>query len=346
MKAAVIKSVGVIGVEDVPEPKCGPDQIKVKLAYCGICGTDPEILEDRFGLMKGGDPGMKPKGPMIIGHEACGKIVEIGANCKQGYKVGQRVAMNFRSACGACYYCRNKMEHFCTHGTGASGAYAQYAVYQESAIYALPDNISFEHGALLEPVSVAVHTIDLANIAPGKSVAISGAGPIGLLALELAVKAGATSILVSEPIAEKRAIAKKLGADVTADPLKENLVEIGKKMNDGRLFDTVIEASGNLGAAKAAVGLADKCGTVVWAAVYAYDKEISINPFYMYANELTIRSVFISPYSFPRSMNLLPKMDLDPIITDIYPLDKVAEAFENHKKGKSIKTLLKCNDQV
>jgi 2-desacetyl-2-hydroxyethyl bacteriochlorophyllide A dehydrogenase len=341
MKAAVIKSVGVFSVEEVAEPKPAPNQIKVKLAYCGICGTDPEILEDRFGLMKGGDPSHKPAGPMIIGHEACGTIVEMGSNCKQGYKVGQRVAMNFRSPCGACYYCRNKMEHFCQHAIPASGAYAEYAVYDESAIYALPDSISFEHGAMLEPVSVAVHTIDIANIAPGKAVAISGAGPIGLLAMELAIKAGASNILVSEPIAEKRKIAKKLGADVTADPLKENLVEIGRKMNNGRLFDTVIEASGNLGAAKQAVSLADKCGTVVWAAVYAYDKEISINPFYMYANELTIRSVFISPYSFPRSMNLLPKLDLDSLITDIYPLKDIQEAFENHKKGKSIKTLIK-----
>ena len=341
MRAAVIKSVGVIEPQNVSEPKAGSEQIKVKIMYCGICGTDPEILEDRFGLMKGRPPRQGAAGPAIIGHEACGTIVEIGRNCKQGYQVGQRVAMNFRSACGACYYCRNKMEHFCLHPIPASGGYAEYAVYDEAAIYALPDSISFEHGALLEPVSVAVHTIDLANIAPGKSVVISGAGPIGLLALELAVKAGATNILVSEPVAEKRKVARKLGADVTADPLKEDLVEIGKKMNDGRLFDTVIEASGNLGAAKQAINLADKCGTVVWAAVYAYDKEISINPFYMYANELTIRSVFISPYSFPRSMNLLPKLDLDSIITDIYPLEKIAEAFENHKKGKSIKTLIK-----
>ncbi len=341
MKAAVIKSTGVFKVEEVPEPKPAPDQIKVKLAYCGICGTDPEILEDRFGLMKGGDPSHKPSGPMIIGHEACGTIVEIGSKCKQGYKVGQRVAMNFRSPCGACYYCRNKMEHFCQHAVQASGAYAEYAVYNESAIYPLPDSISFEHGAMLEPVSVAVHTVDIANIAPGKSVLISGAGPIGLLTMELAIKAGAANILVSEPIEEKRKIAKKLGADAAADPLKENLVEIGRKMNNGRLFDTVIEASGNLGAAKQAVSLADKCGTVVWAAVYAYDKDISINPFYMYANELTIRSVFISPYSFPRSMNLLSKLDLDSLITDIYPLNEIQAAFENHKKGKSIKTLIK-----
>jgi 2-desacetyl-2-hydroxyethyl bacteriochlorophyllide A dehydrogenase len=341
VKAAVIKSIGHFGIENVPEPECGPDRVKVKLKYCGVCGTDPEILEDRFGLMKGRPPRQGPAGPAIIGHEACGNIVEIGKNCIMGYKVGQRVAMNFRSACGVCYYCRNKMEHFCIHAIGASGAYAEFAVYHEAAIYQLPDDISFERGVLLEPISIAVHTMDQANITPGKSVMISGAGPIGLLALELSLKAGATNVMVSEPIELKRALARKLGADVTVDPIKEDIVKIGKEMTHGRGFDVVIEASGNLGAAKQSLYLADKGGSIIWAAVYAYDKEISINPFYMYANELTIKSVFIAPYSFPRALNVLPKLDLDGIVTDIFPLDEIQEAFEKHKQGKSIKTLIK-----
>jgi (R,R)-butanediol dehydrogenase/meso-butanediol dehydrogenase/diacetyl reductase/L-iditol 2-dehydrogenase len=341
MKAAVIKTVGQFEVQDVPEPETGPDMIKVKIKYCGICGTDPEILEDRFGLMKGRPPRQGASGPRVIGHEACGTIVEIGKNCKMGYRVGQRVAMNFRSSCGVCYYCRNRLEHFCEHPIPATGSYAEYAVYHEAAIYPLSDDISWERGALLEPISIAVHTMDQANIIPGRTVAISGAGPIGLLALELALKAGAAKVMVSEPIAEKRAVAKKLGADITVDPLNEDVIKIGRDFTGGRGFDTVIEASGNLNAAKQSIMLADKGGTVVWAAVYAYDKEIPVNPFYMYANELTIRSVFVAPYSFPRALNLLPKLELDPLITDIYPLEKIQEAFENHKKGKSIKTLIK-----
>lgn len=341
MKAAVIKSTGLFEVQDVPEPPTGPEMVKVKIKYCGICGTDPEILEDRFGLMKGRPKREGAAGPAVIGHEAAGTIEEVGSNCKQGYKAGQRVAMNFRSSCGACYYCRNKMEHFCTNPTGASGSYAEHAVYNEAAIYPIADDMSFEHGALLEPVSIAVHTMDQANIIPGRSVAISGAGPIGLLALQLALKAGAARVMVSEPQVNKREIAKKLGADITVDPTREDIVKIGKEFNEGRGFDTVIEASGNLGAAKQDIMLADKGGTVVWAAVYAYDQEITVNPFYMYANELTIRSVFVAPYAFPRSLALLPKLELDPLITDIYPLEKIQEAFENHKKGTSIKTLIK-----
>ena len=106
-------------------------------------------------------------------------------------------------------------------------------------------------------------------------------------------------------------------------------------------FDTVIEVSGNLGAAKQAVSLAGKCGTILWAAVYPDDAEISINPFHMYANELSIRSVFVSPYCFPRALNLLPRLKLDTIISDIIPLQDIEKAFELHKKGRSVKILIK-----
>jgi (R,R)-butanediol dehydrogenase/meso-butanediol dehydrogenase/diacetyl reductase/L-iditol 2-dehydrogenase len=335
MKAAVMRGIGNIKMEDYPDPEMGPNLIKVKIAYCGLCGTDPENLEGRFGLV----PPEAYKQPRVLGHEASGTIAEVGKNIK-GFKVGQRVAMNFRSSCGACYYCRNKMEHFCRRGIGASGSFAEYAVYPESAVYVLPDDVSLEIGALLEPVSIAVHTIDIANIRPGGTVAISGGGPIGLLCLEVALKAGAARALVSEPIAEKRALAKKLGADVVVDPFNENLEEIGKKLTEGRGFDTVIEASGNVKAAKQAITLADNCGTIVWAAVYPKDEEIGVPAFYMYAKELTIRSVFVSPYCFPRAFNLLPKLELKPLITDIVPLKDIKKAFELHKKGKSIKILV------
>ncbi len=335
MKAAVMRGIGNIKMEDYPDPEMGPNLIKVKIAYCGLCGTDPENLEGRFGLV----PPEAYKQPRVLGHEASGTIAEIGKNVK-GYKVGQRVAMNFRSSCGACYYCRNKMEHFCRRGVGASGSFAEYAVYPESAVYPLSDDISLEVGSLLEPVSVAVHAVDQARVYSGSSVAICGGGPIGLLCLEVALKAGAARTLVSEPIAEKRALARKLGADVVVDPFKENLEEIGKKLTDGRGFNSVIDASGSVAAAKQAVSLADNGGTILWAAVYGKDVEIGVSPFLMYAKELTITSTFVSPYSFPRALALLSKLELKPLITDIVPLKDIMKAFELHKKGKSIKILI------
>jgi (R,R)-butanediol dehydrogenase/meso-butanediol dehydrogenase/diacetyl reductase len=336
MKAAVIRGIGNINVEDVPEPEMGPDEINVKIAYCGLCGTDPENLEGRFGLF----PPEAYLQPRIIGHEASGTIAAVGSNIKE-YHVGQRVACNFRSSCGACYYCRNGMENFCRRGEHASGSFAEYAVYPESAVYLLPDDISLEVGSFLEPVSVAVHAIDRANVRTGGSVAICGGGPIGLLCLEMALRAGAARTLLSEPVATKRELAKKLGADVTVDPFNEDLEAAGKKLTDGRGFDTVIDASGNVAAAKQAVGLADNGGTILWAAVYGKDVEIAVSPFLMYAKELTITSTFVSPYSFPRALAMLPKLELQPLITDIVPLAEIRKAFELHKAGKSIKILVK-----
>ena len=337
MKAAVTREAGIIQMEKVPEPEMGPNQIKVKIAYCGLCGTDPENLEQRFGLM----PPEAYKQARILGHEASGTIAAIGSKVKGNYKVGQRVAMNFRGSCGSCYYCQNGMEHYCQRRFHTSGSFAEYAVYPESAVYPLSDDISLEIGSLLEPVSVAVHAIDQANVYTGSSVAICGGGPIGLLCLEVALKAGAAKTLLSEPITEKRVLAKKLGADIVVDPFNENLEEIGKKLTDGRGFNSVIDASGSVAAAKQCVNLADNKGTILWAAVYGSDVEVGVSPFLMYAKELTITSTFVSPYSFPRSLALLPKLELKPLITDIIPLKDIQKAFDMHKAGKSIKILIK-----
>ncbi len=336
MKAAVMRGIGNMNVEDVPEPEPGAHEVKVKIAYCGICGTDPENLAGRFGLM----PPEFYNEPRILGHEACGTVAAVGSAVKN-YKVGQRVACDFGKSCGACYYCRNKMPHYCRARAEATGAFAEYAVYPEACVYALPDDLSFEIGALLEPVSVAVHAIDAANVRTGGTVAISGAGPIGLLCMEVALRAGAARLLVSEPVAEKRQLAKKLGADVVVDPFKEDLVAAGKELTDGRGFDTVIEASGSLAAARQAIDLADNCATILWAAVYGKDAEIGVRPFLMYARELTIRSIFVSPYCFPRALNLLPRLELAPLITNIVPLAEINKAFELHKTGKPIKILIK-----
>jgi 2-desacetyl-2-hydroxyethyl bacteriochlorophyllide A dehydrogenase len=342
MKAAVRNENGEVKVMDVPEPAMDPTDIKVKIAYCGVCGSELHMFDPAFASGMG-RPQQKPSaprpGPRIMGHEASGTIVAIGKECQQGYKVGQKVAMNFRSPCGACYYCRTGKEHFCDRVTPASGGYAEFAVYRENDIYALPDNVSLEEGALLEPVSVAVHTIDLSNIRPGNTVAILGGGPIGLLVLEMALRAGAARTLVSEPTAGRRQMAKQIGADVVVDPTSENVIEAGKKLTDGRGFDTVVEAVGKLPLAEQAVEMADYGGTVVWAAMYPFGAKAGVSPAYMYNHELTIRSVFISPYSFPRSMNLLPKLNLKPWIS-IMPLSQISEAFQVLLQGKAIKMLI------
>jgi 2-desacetyl-2-hydroxyethyl bacteriochlorophyllide A dehydrogenase len=335
MKAAVLKGPNSLEVQDVPEPQPGADEVKVKIAYCGICGTDPEIIEGRFIPPEWTESTVK-----VPGHESSGIVVSVGDKVR-GFKVGQRVACNFRSPCGACHYCRSGMENFCEAPIPTAGGFAEYCVYKESAVYSLPAHVGLDIGAFLEPVSIAVHVVDIAGVSPGASVALLGGGPIGLLSLQIAIRAGAVRTLLSEPVAEKRDLARKLGATLTVDPLHEDLDATARKMTDGRGFRAVIDASGRPAVAKQAVSLAGKGGTIVWAAVYPAEARIEVPPFYMYQNELSIRSVFLSPYCFPRALDLLSVLDIKSLLTDIVPLSGIVQAFEKHKQGKSEKILVK-----
>jgi len=325
------KDIGRLELTEIPEPDPKPDQIKVKIAYCGICGGDPEIIAGH--LPVAGKP------PQVIGHEASGTIVQVG-NAVRRFQEGDRVALYFRTPCGVCHYCASGLANYCQKPFFSAKNFAEYAIFKEGAVFPIPDDIPLDEAALTEPVSVALHAVDAANIHPGSTVAIIGAGPIGLLILQLAIKAGAARVLVSEPMLNKRQLAKQLGADVVVDPLTEDLEEISMKFTRGKGFEAILEVSGNLAVAKQVLSLTDFGATVVWVGVYPYDKELSLSPYYMYEKELTIRSTLRSGYTFPRAVAMLPKLKLREMITAVYKLDEIQQAFALHKEGKAVKILI------
>lgn len=335
MRAAVQKAIGVVEVEEAPEPVTRPDQIKVKIAYAGICGTDIEILEGTFGLVK------EPCFPKIEGHEASGTIVEVGSATKLGYKVGQRVALIPAAPCGACFFCRSGQEGFCEHNTMYSGAFAEYGVYGEGQVFPIADNVSFEVGTMLEPLSIAMRGNDLAKVAPGKSVAILGAGPIGMLTLIVAKHSGASKILISELVAYKRAFAERLGATITIDPFNQDLLAAAMEATNGLGFDAVFDCTGKLEGARQAVHLAGPGGHVVWAAVYPVGGEVPVSPWLMYEKDLSIHGLFQSPYFLWRANAMLSVLDLEPLISHVYPLDQINQAFDDQIHGKVMKALIR-----
>ncbi len=357
MKAVVVKEVGVLEIQDVPEPDCKPDEIKVKIAYAGICGTDSIILKGQIAgpppegvVSRPQKPGIVPddvkmmghemrEGLRIIGHEASGTIVQIGKDIKGDFKIGQHVAMNYKSVCGACHYCTDMMANFCERTAPFSGAMAEYSVYRENTVFALPDDLPLDVGAFLEPLSIAVHALDIARMKLGDSVLITGGGPIGLLLLQLALKSGASKVLVSEPVAEKRALAKQFGAHIV-DPLKEDLLAVANKLTDGRGFNVCFEASGIPAIARQLLLLTDGDGTIVWVASYPRNFDLGVPINYFSSKELTLRGVRQTPYSYPRALQMLPTLDLKPLIK-VYPLQEAIAAFEAHKKGQGIKIMLK-----
>jgi threonine dehydrogenase-like Zn-dependent dehydrogenase len=335
MKAAVQKALHLVEVEDVPEPPIRSDQIKVKIAFAGLCGTDMEILEGSFGLVK------EPKFPKIEGHEASGTIVEVGGATKLGYKPGMRVAMCPVAPCGACYFCRNGQEAFCTHGAEYSGAFAEYGYYGEGQVFPIADEVSFEVATMLEPLSIAMRACALGGVAPGKSVAILGAGPIGMLNLLVATHSGASATLVSEPVAYKRDFARRLGATATVDPLGEDIHAVANGLTGGLGFDAVIDCTGKLAGAEQAVKLAGPGGHVVWAAVYPVGKTVQVEPWALFENDLSIHAVFQSPYFLPKANKMLSVLDLSPLISHVYALEDINQAFADQRAGKVMKALIK-----
>ena len=331
---------GKVEVLDVEEKQIIHDEtVKIKTAYCAICGSDPHTVEGIFG---------KPL-PIAMGHEVSGVVVEVGKKAtKKGLKVGDRVAGNFLRPCGTCDYCRNKKEQFCEFkGEFQSPGMSEYIVWHESQLYKLPDNVSLRDGCMLEPLSVATRIADKTRIEIGDKVAVSGGGPIGLLTLQLMSIFGATSLTLIEPIAARRELAMKLGAVHTIDPTSPDHVKKAMDITRNLGFDVVIEVSGARTAAAAVPEITAKGGTIVYAAMYPNDFEMQLSPINaFYRRELTMTGVLLSPYTFPRAVELFPRLDMKPFTQKYFYIDDCAEAFDTHMSGEYPKVLILCNKDL
>jgi len=329
---------GKVAVLDVPVPEVGDEDVKIKVAYCAICGSDPHLVEGIFGWAV----------PFGMGHEVSGVIVELGKKAAmKGLKVGDRVAGNFLHFCGRCYYCCNEQQQFCEGIPEGNAGMSEYVVWHESQVYKLPDEISLRKGCLLEPTSIAVRVADKVHVKAGQRVAINGSGPIGLLILQVMKLAGATSLTVFEPIAERREVALEMGADHVVNPIGTDVAEEAKKLTDGRGYDVVIDASGSVKAVAPLPQMTAKGGMLLFAGMYPNTFEYPVNLYqYCYLNEITITGFFVSPYTYPRAVQLLPKMQLDRFITKSFPIDQAEEAFAAHSTGQYLKILIECNSDI
>ncbi|MCL2365978.1 MAG: alcohol dehydrogenase catalytic domain-containing protein [Oscillospiraceae bacterium] len=329
--------LGKVEICDIPEPKLGDEDVKIKVAYCSICGSDPHhIIENPFGWDT----------PFGLGHEMSGVIVEVGKNAvKKGLKVGDRVAGNFLNMCGTCYYCQNGQEQFCEHaGASNQPCMSEYITWHESQAYKLPDDVSLKKGCLLEPVSVAVRVVDKLNPKIGQRIAVCGGGPIGLLVLQCLKMMGAVNLTLIEPIAERRQLAKKYGADHCVDPLAEDVISAAMQITDGKGFDSVIDCSAAISAVGNLPKITAKGGTLMYIAMYPADYEMPLNLYkYCYENELTITGTNISPYAFPRAAQIMPRMQLDDFTSKVFELDDIEAAFMAQVSGKYPKILIRCN---
>ena len=337
MKAAVYHGKQNMKIENVPVREINADEVLIKVAYCGVCGTDVHIFN-----AEGGAFAVKP--PLIPGHEFSGVVEKIGGAVKN-VQVGDHVSGDPNIMCGKCYFCRNGMEHFCTEnigvGTTVDGGFAEYVAMKASHVFKVPKDLNLLYAAMSEPVSCCVHGMDLCKIKHGDTVLIMGGGPIGMISLQLAKIAGAGCVILSEPVEEKRNLALKLGADLVVNPLAENLDEFlaGATQN----VKCVIECVGSVRTQADALRVAGKKATVMFFGLVSPDAELKIKPDMIFKKELTVTSSFINPYTFPRAVELISRgrINFDGIITSVVELEKLPEVLANDETRRAGKVVIK-----
>ena len=278
-----------------PDLEVGPTDVKIRVAYCSICGSDPHIAGGIF---------PQRVVPFGLGHEVSGVVEALGEKAViKGLKVGDRVAGNFLKACGSCYYCNNGQPQFCQHAKDEadSPGMSEYVVWDESQVWKVPDSVGLDEACLLEPVSIAVRISDKAAMKVGSRVAIQGGGPIGLLTLQVLKMNGASSLTLIEPIASRRELALQLGAEHVIDPSSQDVVKECMKITNGMGYDVVVEASGFAPAAQIPLMIAANGGKLLYVAMFPADYCLPLNLYqYCYQKELTITGTIVAPYAFPR----------------------------------------------
>ncbi len=333
MKAAVFYGKKDMRIEDRPTPIVGDDDVLIKVKACGICGTDVHIYEGHEGCAI-----VTP--PTILGHEFSGVVAGVGKNVTH-VQPGDNVSIDPNRLCGKCRFCLDGQGHFCQsmvgYGTTADGGFAEYAVV--SAQQAHPfHNISFEEAAMAEPVSCCLHGLDLADVKPGMTVLIIGAGPIGLLMLQLVKLAGAAKIYVSEISPEKRNIAKDLGADIVIDPMATPLTDALAGVH----IDRVVECAGLKATMSDAIKVAGPMATIMLFGLGTPDDEIPVKPFEIFKKELKITASFINPYTMGRALSLLDagRIQIKPLIAKSVGIDELPAMFAEGTTQKNGKTFV------
>lgn len=328
MQAFLFEEVGKAGLVERELPNLTNRDVKIKVMSCGVCGTDIHILR--------GESLSTP--PVVLGHEFAGEVVEVGSQVRN-VKVGDRVCIDPNVFCGTCYYCRRGLGHLCEHltafGVDMDGGFAEYAAIPEAYVYPLPDNLSYDEGAMVEPVACCLRGIDRANIRPGDDVAVLGGGPIGLILAQMAKAAGG-NVTISEPDEEKWNLISSLGFTKITKPA-------GLPENN---FNVVIEAVGIPQTIEQSIKVARKAATIVWFSVVPKGCGATIEPFEVYRKELTIVSSFVNPYTHARAIKLIAEghIKVAPLVTHSYPLSQIMDGFAKQQAPDSIKVVIHPNE--
>lgn len=336
MISAVFYGKGDIRIAEMPMPAVGPQDVLIKVMACGVCGTDVHIFE--------GDKGAADTtSPVILGHEFAGVVESVGTEV-QYVKPGDRVCVDPNQLCGRCGYCRDGIGHFCENmvgiGTTVNGGFAQYCAVRESQVSLLADSVSFEEGAMAEPLACCLHGMDLCELTPGSTAVVIGGGMIGLLMVQLAKLSGASRVMLIEPVEAKRRRGTALGADITVDPLCEDAAQVLAAHGITRV-NAVIECAGLPSTIEQAIQLAGKKSVVMMFGLTKPEDTIRVRPFELFQKEIVLKASFINPYTQRRALELINsgRVDVHSMLCATVPLEELAGVLsspERRAQGKYI----------
>lgn len=344
MKAVLLRGPNDFGPAEIEKPSINSGELLLKMERAAICGTDIRILE-----------GKKTKDvryPSVIGHEMCGVLVEVGSQVT-GYAVGDRVAIANVIPCGSCFSCLNGQENACMNRTALGyqydGGFAEYVRIPASCIASgnvikLPDSVSFTAGALIEPLACCIRGLHNAGTKFNDDVLVIGAGPIGLMHIQLSKIAGAKKVIVSEPNAARREKALALGADIVVDPTQENLAQIVKDETNGLGVNVIIVAIGIPALVNDTLKLCRRGGTVCLFAGFAGTGACTIEVNTIHYNEINVcgsTAYRRADYLAAAEMVKTGKINLDEIASHVFSLDDFVEAYETQKSGAGLKIMIK-----
>ncbi len=335
MKAVVYVGKDTLEVQNVKAPVAGDGQILLKNHYASICGSDIHILAGKH-------PRVVP--PLIMGHEGSAEVAAIGASVKTDLKVGDRVVVEPLISCGKCYACKTGLQHIChtlgLYGIDKPGLFAEYVAVDPDRVFKLSDSIPLDIAALIEPISVAVHSVRMSNIKVGDRVCVQGAGPIGILVALMARMAGASRVLITDMQEFRLDLARQYGLE-TIDLKTQDPIEEVKKATNGWGADVVFEVVGISATSMLSPDLCRVRGNI--CAVSHPKEPLMMNMLRCNFKEIYITTVRVyEMFDFIRAIEIASSTDVDfsKMLSRPYSLDEASSAFDAAKKGNNVMKVL------
>jgi len=342
MKALVLKEYKRLAYEDAPTPEPAPEEVLVAVKACGICGSDVHGMDGSTG---------RRRPPIIMGHEAAGIISRVGSQVN-GWSAGDRVTFDSTIYCGECKFCRQGLVNLCDRRRvlGVScedyrqhGAFADFVAVPQRVLYRLPEGLAFEHAALAEPFSIALHAARRVKVNPDDTAVVIGAGMIGVAIIQVLKHAGCTRVINVDVVPERLALAAKLGATNTINSVSENAAEKILSLTDGRGADLAFEAVGITATVDLALRCVRKGGATTLVGNVAPKVEFPLQ--IAVTRELSIFGSCASRGDYPDCLEMLSRGELQaaPLISATAPLADGAGWFGRlyRKEPGLLKVVLK-----